>query len=215
MPKTVFHTESESSLFLSQHLSSLLFLSCLLSLTHTLIVVYIPLGQLRIAVFNMCCTEPVQHGHNHSVHWPFAHPLARKHIHIQLTIHSYTVITTGRRYHTTTPVLLLSTCFSVPEFYIKTYSKFYWWCIILVVSVLVGLSLSVQDSLFRLGISALPGLSISVQNSLFRLGLACLSVCKIVYLDWELVLFLACLSVCKIVCLDWALVLSLAYQCAR
>ena len=105
MLKTVFRTES--SLFLSQNLTCLLFL-CVLSLRHTLIALHIPHSQLRIAVFNMCCTEPVIQSTDHS--------LTCKHIHSQLTIHSYSVITTGTRCHTTTPVLLLLTCFSVHKF---------------------------------------------------------------------------------------------------
>ena len=76
MPKTEFCTES--SLFLSQNLSCLLFL-CVLSLIHTLIVLYIPHSQLRIAVFNMCFTEPVQHHHSHSVYWPFTHMQTHSH----------------------------------------------------------------------------------------------------------------------------------------
>ena len=45
--------------------------------------------------------EPVQHNQSHSIHWPFTHPVACKHIHIQLIICSYIVITTGACYHTT------------------------------------------------------------------------------------------------------------------
>ena len=31
----------------------------------------------------------MQHNHIHSIRWPFTHPFACRHIHIQLTIHSY------------------------------------------------------------------------------------------------------------------------------
>ena len=31
----------------------------------------------------------MQHNHIHSIHWPFTRPFTCKHIHIQLTIHSY------------------------------------------------------------------------------------------------------------------------------
>ena len=41
-----------------------------LSVSHTPIIVY-----WNSSVFNMCCgTEPMQHNHIHSIHWPFTHP---------------------------------------------------------------------------------------------------------------------------------------------
>ena len=39
--------------------------------------------------FKLCCMELMQHNHIHSIRWPFTHPFACKHIHIQLTIRSY------------------------------------------------------------------------------------------------------------------------------
>ena len=77
-------TEVESSLP-NGHSLFLLSLSCL-SLPHSYHSVYIGLIVTEnSSVFNLCCTEPVQHYHIHSIHWPFT----CKHIHIQVTIHSY------------------------------------------------------------------------------------------------------------------------------
>ena len=67
-------------------------LSCLSlrSLTHTLLVASICLiATENSSVFNLCCTELMQHNHIQSIRWPFTHPFACKHIHIQLTIRSY------------------------------------------------------------------------------------------------------------------------------
>ena len=93
-------TEVKSSLLMDTLYSCLL---SLWSLSHTLIIVYIVVYICFIAtenssVFNLCCTEPVQHSHVHSIHWPFTHPFTCKRIHIQLTIRSYH----RQCYHTTT-----------------------------------------------------------------------------------------------------------------
>ena len=61
------------------------------------------------SVFNPCCTELVQHSHSPSIHWPFAHLVPCKHIHIQQTICSYIVITTCTRYHNITLRIVGST----------------------------------------------------------------------------------------------------------
>ena len=61
-----------------------------LCLTHFNCNIYICLiAAQNSSVFNLRCTEPMQHNHIHSIHWPFTHPFTCKHIHIQLTIHSY------------------------------------------------------------------------------------------------------------------------------
>ena len=124
--KAVFN--AKSYLFLSQSLSGLLFLFCLPSLAFSLVFSISCIfslfllsslslahthshGQLRTAEFSTCVAGnptggcgvggPVQHNHSHSIHWPLLHPAACKHNHIQLTIHSCIVITTGTCYHTT------------------------------------------------------------------------------------------------------------------
>ena len=77
----------------SLFLSSLSLISLLLSLvshTHSYHSIYICfIATENSSVFNLRCMELVQHNHIHSIHWPFTHPFACKHIHIQLTIHSY------------------------------------------------------------------------------------------------------------------------------
>ena len=84
------HTEVESSLPNGHSL----FPSSLsdLSPTHCYRSIYIHIcfvATENSSVFNLCCTELLQHNHVHSIRWPFTHPFACKHIHIQLTIRSY------------------------------------------------------------------------------------------------------------------------------
>ena len=73
---TVFQTDTLYSCLLSLVSLSLWSLS-LWSPSHTPIVVYIYICFIATensSVFNLCCTELVQHNHIHSIHWPFTHP---------------------------------------------------------------------------------------------------------------------------------------------
>ena len=90
--------------------------SCLLALvshTHTPIVVYIYICFIATensSVFNLCCTELTQHNHIHSIRWPFTHPFACKHIHIQLIIRSYRRHMLSYHYMNTALRRLTATC---------------------------------------------------------------------------------------------------------
>ena len=89
--KTVFQTDTLYSCLLSLVSLSLVSFSLVsFSLTHSYRRIHICfIATENSSVFNLCCTELMQHNHIHSIRWPFTHPFTCKHIHIQLTIHSY------------------------------------------------------------------------------------------------------------------------------
>ena len=75
--KAVFETDTLYYCLLSLVFS--LWSLSLVNLSHTPIVVYICLIVTEnSSVFNLCCTEPMQHDHIHSIHSPFTHLLACK-----------------------------------------------------------------------------------------------------------------------------------------
>ena len=93
--KAVFQTDTLYSCLLSLvslSLSGLSLSLSRLSCTLSYCSIYICfIATENSSVFNLCCTELMQHNHIHSIRWrwPFTHAFTCKHIHIQLTIRSY------------------------------------------------------------------------------------------------------------------------------
>ena len=74
--KTVFQTDTLYSCLLSLVSLSLVSFSLVsFSLTHSYRRIHICfIATENSSVFNLCCTELVQHNHIHSIRWPFTHP---------------------------------------------------------------------------------------------------------------------------------------------